>query len=159
MYSSGTFDSDCTRKGSIGYGVGSQLTATVASDGRQVTLEEASRWASKSAVPVAVEVSAYNGDGVNDVFTRLATMILTKIELGEINPDDPQSGIQYGDSGGWDGDAGSVRSGATSTIDSTGIRRRTKSGQTNSAWGTGMREWEAVFTLDGVARRRRKGCC
>ena len=159
LHSSGTLNSAHMRKGSISYDLGSQLTATIASDGRQVTQEEASRWASKSAVPVSVEVSAYNGDGVNEIFARLATMILTKIELGEINPDDPQSGIQYGDSGGWDGDSGSVKSGAASIIDSAGMKRRGKGGKGNSAWGSGMREWEAVFRLDGVGRRRRKGCC
>ncbi len=35
------------------------------------------------------------------MFGRLARMILTKIELGEIDPDDPMSGIQYGDGGAW----------------------------------------------------------
>ena len=77
--------------------------------GREVTHEEAARWASGSAIPVSVEVSAYTGEGVEEVFTRLASMILTKIELGEIDPDDPMSGIQYGDSMGWD-DGGSLKS-------------------------------------------------
>ena len=86
---------------STNYGFGSRQTATVASEGREVTPEEASRWASKSAIPVSVEVSAYTGEGVEEIFARLAGMILTKIELGEIDPDDPMSGIQYGDSGGW----------------------------------------------------------
>ncbi|KAK8064272.1 Ras family protein [Apiospora saccharicola] len=40
-------------------------------------------------VPVALEVSAFTGEGVDDVFARLARAILTKIELGEIDPDDP----------------------------------------------------------------------
>jgi Ras-related protein Rab-4B len=56
-----------------------------------------------------VEVSALNGDNVEELFNRLARMILTKIELGEIDPDDPASGIQYGDLG-WD-DGGSMKSG------------------------------------------------
>ncbi|MCJ1428311.1 hypothetical protein MMC29_006220, partial [Sticta canariensis] len=115
-----TFSNDSGEKGagagrvgsshsSLGYGLGSYLTATCAPDGREVMQEEASRWASKSAIPVSVEVSALTGEGVEEIFSRLARMILTKIEVGEIDPDDPLSGIQYGDSGGWgeDGDGGS----------------------------------------------------
>jgi hypothetical protein len=92
-------------------------------------------------------------------------MILTKIELGEIDPDDPMSGIQYGD-GGWtayaDGDGASVKSGMTVDDGRTGARRRKPKGR--SAWlggGTigGMREWEEVFTLSGSTRRSNGGCC
>lgn len=57
--------------------------------------------------PSFKEVSAYTGDGVEELFAQLARIILTKIELGEIDPDDPLSGIQYGDSAGWT-DHGSV---------------------------------------------------
>ena len=130
---------------SISYDLGSHLTATVAPEGREVASEEASRWASRSAIPVSVEVSAYTGEGVEDVFTRLAAIILTKIELGEIDPSDPMSGIQYGDGGCWD-DGGSIRT--------VGTPRRK-----DGAWANGMREWEAVFRLDGSGRRRRGGCC
>ncbi|KAM0806353.1 GTPase Rab4, small G protein superfamily [Usnea florida] len=147
---------------SIGYGLGSALTATVATEGREVSAEEASRWASRSTIPVSVEVSAFTGDGVEEVFARLARMILTKIELGEIDPDDPMSGIQYGDSGGWE-DEGSVKSVGTA-IEEGGPRRRRRKGRGRAAagigaWGGGMREWEAVFRLDGAGRRRRGGCC
>ena len=69
-------------------------------------------------------------------------MILTKIELGEIDPDDPASGIQYGDSGWGDGDVRSMKSGG-------GTKRRARG-------GTGLREWEQVFRVGGV---RRRGCC
>lgn len=132
---------------SIGYNLGSRLTATVATEGQEVTPEEALRWASRAAIPVSVEVSAFTGEGVEEIFARLAAMILTKIELGEIDPGDPMSGIQYGDGdyGGWE-DAGSVKSAGAST------RRK---GRGNGA----MREWEAVFRFDGAARRRRGGCC
>lgn len=147
---------------SIGYGLSSQLTATVATEGREVTAEEACRWASRSAIPVSVEVSAFTGDGVDEVFARLAGMILTKIELGEIDPDDPMSGIQYGDSGGG-GDGGSVRSvGTTMEEGGLGRRRRKQQGRATAgigALGGGLREWEAVFRLDGAGRRRRGGCC
>ncbi|KAL9102353.1 MAG: hypothetical protein Q9187_009133, partial [Circinaria calcarea] len=147
-----------SKRSLIGYGLGAQLAATQAPDGREVTSAEASQWASVSGIPVSVEVSAYNGDGVDEMFARLARMILTKIELGEIDPDDPQSGIQYGDSAAWgDGDGGSVKSGVT-TIEEGGLarRRRKGRGKTGSGGWTGMREWEAVF---GVGRRRKSGCC
>lgn len=90
-------------------------------------------------------------------------MILTKIEVGEINPDDPMSGIQYGDMSGWgeDADGGSVKSGVTTTEEG-GLGRRRRKGRGKSglgSWGTGMREWEAVFRLDGLGRRKRNGCC
>ncbi|KFZ16250.1 hypothetical protein V501_02301 [Pseudogymnoascus sp. VKM F-4519 (FW-2642)] len=124
-------------------GLGARLQASEAPEGREVGGEEASRWASKSEIPVAVEVSALSGEGVDEVFHRLARMILTKIELGEIDPDDPLSGIQYGDMGGGGGweDGASIKSGAG------GERRR-----------GGLREWEDVFTLSGRARRRGR-CC
>jgi len=145
---------------SIGYKLGSPQTATIASEGREVTPEEASGWASRQCIPVSVEVSAYTGEGVEEIFARLAGMILTKIELGEIDPDDPMSGIQYGDSGGWE-DAGSVKSMGT-TIEEGGLGRRRRKGRgktTAGVWEGGMREWEAVFRLDGAGRRRRGGCC
>ncbi|KAI9648054.1 hypothetical protein NHQ30_002682 [Ciborinia camelliae] len=145
---------------SSGYtGIGTQLKATVAPDGRDVSVEEASKWASSANIPVSVEVSAFSGDNVEEIFNRLARMILTKIELGEIDPDDPMSGIQYGDGGRWDtnaSDGASVKSGMT--IDDGSSRRRRK-GKRGQNWGLGgMREWEEVFTLTGQ-RRRRGGCC
>jgi hypothetical protein len=144
-------------------GIGAQLKASVAPEGREVAADEASRWASKSDIPVAVEVSALSGDNVDEVFHRLARMILTKIELGEIDPDDPQSGIQYGDSGygGWGGasDAASVKSGLTAEEGAGGARRRGRRGRQGAGWGVGgLRDWEEVFTLSGRARRR-GGCC
>ncbi|KAF7888061.1 uncharacterized protein EAF02_002602 [Botrytis sinoallii] len=123
-------------------GIGSQLKASVAPDGRDVSAEEASRWASSANIPVSVEVSALSGDNVEEVFNRLARMILTKIELGEIDPDDPMSGIQYGDGGRWDtnaSDGASVKSGMTIE---DGITRRRRKGKRGQNWGLGgMREW------------------
>lgn len=144
--------------------LGSQLRASTAPDGREVSAEEASKWASANQIPVSVEVSALNGDNVEEVFNRLARMILTKIELGEIDPDDPTSGIQYGD-GGWSaegGDGSSVKSGMTGDDGHGGTRRRRRGGK-RGGWGLGgntlgMREWEEVFTLSG-GRRRSRGCC
>ncbi|CAN8101193.1 unnamed protein product [Discula destructiva] len=151
--------------GGGGGGVGSHTQrATIAPDGREVTAGEVSRWASSVNVPVTMEVSAFNGDGVDEVFARLARMILTKIELGEIDPDDPMSGIQYGDAGGlWNSgasDGASIKS--TLTTDEMGGARRPGGGRTRvkarGQWSTGgMREWEEVFTLSN--RRSRRGCC
>ena len=147
--------------------------ATVAPEGREVLAEEATRWASAQGIPLAVEVSALSGARVDDVFARLAGMILTKIELGEVDPDDPLSGIQYGDNPGvWTGagsaggaeDGGSIKS-ALSVVDGDapgmGTRRRRGgrhpvAGGSGAGWAGGLREWEQVFRLDGRGRRR---CC
>ncbi|KAL1882116.1 hypothetical protein VTK73DRAFT_2207 [Phialemonium thermophilum] len=143
-------------------GLGAQLRATVAPEGREVSAAEASRWASAAGIPVTMEVSALSGEGVDEVFGRLARMILTKIELGDIDPDDPMSGIQYGDAGvGWNAgasDGGSVRSGMTADeIGASGVpRRRARRGR-NARLAAGLREWEDVFTLSG-GRRRGSAC-
>lgn len=137
---------------SRGTSLGLSKPATIAPEGREVPTETASRWAGQNGIPVAVEVSALSGDNVDELFHRLARMILTKIELGEIDPDDPASGIQYGDIGSWGMDEGngSIRSG----LGDEGVRyrRRNKKGA-----GVNMREWEDVFRLGGS--RRRGGCC
>lgn len=139
--------------------------ATVAPEGREVSSADASRWASTVNIPVVMETSAFTGEGVDEIFTRLAGIILTKIELGEIDPDDPMSGIQYGDGygGGWHGgdDGASIKSSMTAgTLDEAGgvRRRRNNRGRArggNTNWG--LREWEEVFTL--TSRRRGNGCC
>jgi hypothetical protein len=141
-------------------GLGSQLKATIAPDGREVSADEAAKWASSANVPVSVEVSALSGENVDEVFNRLARMILTKIELGEIDPDDPMSGIQYGDSGNWNAgasDGASIKSSLTADDGGPRRRRRPRNGTQN--WGLGgRREWEEVFALSG-SRTRRNGCC
>ena len=141
-------------------GLKSLQSVTIAPEGREVTNEEAFQWASINSLPVAVEVSAFTGDGVEEVFNRLAAIILTKIELGEIDPDDPTSGIQYGDNAGWD-DAGSVKSGepvlngkAAGTLN--GLRK--KSSRTGG-WGQGVREWQQVFKINRRNIGSRGGCC
>ncbi|KAF2259533.1 ras-domain-containing protein [Lojkania enalia] len=131
--------------------LGLQNSATMAPEGREVPQETASRWAGDNGIPVAVEVSALTGENVDELFHRLARMILTKIELGEIDPDDPSSGIQYGDIGGWGyTDDGSVRSGHGD--EGVRYRRRNKKGA-----GQSLREWEEVFRLS--SSRRRRNCC
>ena len=138
-------------------------TVTIAPEGREIPVATVSQWASSNKIPVSVEVSAYSGAGVEELFSRLARMILTKIELGEIDPDDPASGIQYGDAS-WRGEDGlSVKSGGTTVNDEGGLGWRRRKGARGRAatggWAGGMREWEAVFRLDGAGRRRRGGCC
>lgn len=128
--------------------LGLSNSATIAPEGREVPADTASRWAGENGIPVAVEVSALNGENVDELFNRLARMILTKIELGEIDPDDPSSGIQYGDIGGWGYDDGSIKSG------DDGVRHRKKS---KKGAGAQLREWEEVFRINGT--RRRRGCC
>ena len=142
---------------SIHYGLGAQKTVTVAPEGREVTHREAAHWASESDIPVAVDISAFTGEGVDAVFARLASMILTKIELGEIDPDNPMSGIQYGDNMSWD-DTGSMRSRGT-MMDEGGSTRRRKRGKGGGGPLSGLREWEQVFKLDPARRRRTGGCC
>jgi GTPase SAR1 family protein len=134
------------RSKSSNWNLGSANTATVAPEGREVSANEASTWASQNGISVALDVSALSGENINEVFERLARTLVTKIELGEIDPDDPQSGIQYGDISGYDLDNSSIRSGLT---DASGVRRRRRRG------GGGLSEWDEIFTLD----RRRRGCC
>jgi hypothetical protein len=143
--------------------LGAQQKATIAPEGREVSSADASRWASTVGIPVVMEASAFSGEGVDEVFGRLARMILTKIELGDIDPDDPMSGIQYGDGygGGWNAgasDGGSIKSsmtGATVEDGAGGHRRRRRAKSRGQNWG--LRDWEEVFTLTN--RRRGANCC
>lgn len=151
------------RSASTNLGPGTRMTATFAPEGREVSREETSDWAAKSNIPVSVEVSALTGDGVDELFNRLARIILTKIELGEIDPDDPQSGIQYGDGGMYGhsaSDGSSAISGMTfddSAVPLQGRSSRRRRGGT-SQWKSGLREWEDVFQLSG-SHHQRSRCC
>ncbi|KAL2214851.1 ras family protein [Thermoascus aurantiacus ATCC 26904] len=161
--SSFPFDSGGSVRSSSAIGAGTKMRATVAPQGREVSAEEASHWAAKSNIPVAVEVSALSGEGVDELFNRLARIILTKIELGEIDPDDPQSGIQYGDGGMWGlgtSDGGSIRSGITLDDNTTQPpRRRNRKRAGTNSWMNDVREWEEVFRISGSNQRRNGGCC
>lgn len=142
-----------SRGSSIILNVSNKWTATTA-EGREVSPDLVARWASQARVPVTMEVSALTGENVEELFNRLASMILTKIELGEIDPDDPACGIQYGDSYGWDGS--SIRSGTT--VDDGGtLRRRKKRGAGRNGVLTGLSEWEDVFR--GPPSRGGRRCC
>ena len=63
---------------------------------REVGVEEAGRWAGRHDLEF-VEVSALTGKNVDEVFYRAATQVLTRLELGEIDPGSGTSGIQFGD--------------------------------------------------------------
>ncbi|KAL5630057.1 hypothetical protein BROUX41_001663 [Berkeleyomyces rouxiae] len=131
----------------------STLRASIAPEGREVSTAAANRWASQVGVPVVMEASALSGDQVDEVFERLASMIVTKIEIGDIDPDDPLSGIQYGDGygyttsgrgGGVTSDGASIKSslnGVTVDDGSASMRRRRR--RTG-----GLREWEERISLD-----------
>lgn len=144
--------------------MGTRWTATKSSHGREVDPQEALDWATKSNIPVAVEVSALSGENVEELFTRLARIILTKIELGEIDPDDPQSGIQYGDGGMWMGgsrtasDGGSIRSALTldDPLPHHHHHHHRRRPRRKNDW---MGEWEDVFRLTASRNRGGRGCC
>ncbi|KIV97404.1 hypothetical protein PV10_01159 [Exophiala mesophila] len=138
---SGGTSSTRSRGGSVNL-TGQKWTATVA-EGREVSPELVSRWASKALVPVTMEVSALTGDNVDELFNRLGRMILTKIELGEIDPDDPASGIQYGDGGAY-ADGMSIHSGTTAADEGT-LRRRGNRRKRGGGVLHGLSEWEDVF--------------
>lgn len=126
---------------------GSRWTATKSGEGREVQQDLASRWASRSGIPAVMEVSALTGENVDEMFNRLARIILTKIELGEIDPDDPQSGIQYGEIGSsWDR---SGRSGLA--FDDSTLRSRRKG---NSVLLNGISDFGSVFHKPGSRK-----CC
>lgn len=130
--------------GTLGPGLGSQQKATTSPGGRAVAQTTAASWASQSRIPATMEVSALSGDGVDEVFNKLARTILTKIELGEIDPDDPMSGIQYGDADYYRDDGSSIKSGLTAETYATGRRRRRGDA------------WADVFRL---GRSRNQGSC
>ncbi|PKY00661.1 putative ras family GTPase [Aspergillus campestris IBT 28561] len=142
-------------------GTGTRMTATSAPRGREVSPEETSRWAAKSNIPASVEISALAGEGIDELFHRLARIILTKIELGEIDPDDPQSGIQYGDAalyGHTTSDGSSIRSQMSMEDDIIHLHHKTpRRGATN--WRSGVREWEDVFRPSGPRHGKDGGCC
>jgi small GTP-binding protein len=49
-----------------------------------------------------IHTSALSGQNIEEAFTRLASMILTKVELGVVDPEDIDSGVQYGEVPRWD---------------------------------------------------------
>lgn len=120
--------------------LGSQLQATMSTDGRAVSETQVAGWASQNRIAAAVEVSALSGNGVEEVFNKLARIILTKIELGEVDPGDPMSGIQYGDSNYYDDGTSSIKSASGLTSDGYGGSTRRRRGKKSN--------WGGVFRVD-----------
>ncbi|KAG5439057.1 hypothetical protein PCK2_000896, partial [Pneumocystis canis] len=65
---------------------------------RDVTVSEAMRYANREGVSL-LEVSALTPHLIDDAFLLVARQILSKIELGQIDPNLSQFGIQYGNDG------------------------------------------------------------
>lgn len=63
---------------------------------REVSTEEAARWASSKNV-LFIEASAKDGTNVEDIFLKLARLMVSMIELGQLDPHSSVSGIQLGD--------------------------------------------------------------
>ncbi|KAK5134628.1 hypothetical protein LTR08_006284 [Meristemomyces frigidus] len=140
-----------TRSSTLSAGPGSQHRATPSDPSREVSASTAAAWASQNRIPAAMEVSALTGEGVDEVFNKLARTILTKIELGEIDPDDPMSGIQYGDADYHRYDDGSsIKSGLTADGGHGSTRRRRNQG--------GMGDWGQVFRV-GASGGGSGKCC
>lgn len=130
-------------------GLGSQQRATRSQTGRAVQSATAANWASQNRIPASMEVSALSGDGVEEAFNKLARTILTKIELGEIDPDDPMSGIQYGDADYYRYDDGSsIKSGSIVDGYRSGRRQGPKTGG-----------WADVFKMGKSRSSSRGECC
>ncbi|KTW30265.1 hypothetical protein T552_00741 [Pneumocystis carinii B80] len=68
---------------------------------REVTVNEAMGYANREGLSM-LEVSALTPHLIDDAFLLVARQILGKIELGHIDPNLPQFGIQYGDDGMYD---------------------------------------------------------
>lgn len=64
---------------------------------RVVRAEDAEAWAERVGIELALDVSAKDGRGVEEAFIRLAGIILARVEMGDVDPNDPLSGLQYGD--------------------------------------------------------------
>ncbi|KAI8140640.1 ras-related protein rab-4B-like protein [Fennellomyces sp. T-0311] len=66
-------------------------------DEREVSYLEASRFAQENEM-MFLEASALTGDAVEEMFFKCARSILSKIEIGQIDPERSGSGVQFGDS-------------------------------------------------------------
>jgi Ras family len=66
---------------------------------REVSVEEAGRWASREGIGF-LEASALDGRNVEEAFFRCARQILTKVELGTKTPSPPNPPPSGGSIGG-----------------------------------------------------------
>jgi Ras-related protein Rab-4B len=67
-----------------------------------VSEKEAMDFCARNGDLPLILTSALTGENVDEAFERLASMILTKVELGIIDPDNVDSGVQYGEVPRWD---------------------------------------------------------
>lgn len=105
------------------------------------TEQQARTWAQRNAIWTTSTTSALSGLNVDAVFRRLAGAVLARIELAEVNPDDPLSGIQYGDHRfGGGKEAGSVGSYGSRDDDRRGSRPAPGPASSRLASATGLRE-------------------
>ncbi|EEB09162.1 GTPase Ypt4 [Schizosaccharomyces japonicus yFS275] len=100
-------------------------------DMRVVSTEEAAEFCAAKQISSAHETSAFKGDNVEECFLSLVSTILTRIELGEIDPQDQSLGIQYGNLSVLNQQALSTRSNWWNTIsnwdDLVHLERQTRS--------------------------------
>ncbi|KAI9890617.1 MAG: hypothetical protein M1814_003815 [Vezdaea aestivalis] len=113
----------------------------------------ASSYASDSSIQTSVQVSALTGQGVDEIFARLARIILTKIELGDVDLDDPSCGIQYGD---WAGEGQESIAAATGGKGGLRWRGRGRRGSGVSGLKVGGKRWVGEW---GDVFRGRNSCC
>ena len=121
-----------------------------------MSIEEAGRWADRQNIDF-VELSALSGDGVEAVFAKAASKVLTKLELGIIDPSSGAHGIQIGDNA-WNGGDG-----ASIGLEST-MRRRRGAGNRVRAASTRSSLWsemEEIGYEDSANSRKQRqwGCC
>lgn len=130
---------------------------------KEVDAARARAWAAANDIPVCVETSAATGEGVQDVFARLARTILARIETGSVDPDDPDSGIQYGDDVGAWADAKSVRSAMTvddaASLVAYSGQRVGRGGKVQLGGNGALGGWSEVFGGKAAHGGRAGGCC
>lgn len=101
---------------------------------RQVSTEEAAEFCSEKHISSAHETSSYTGSNVEECFLSVVSTIITRIELGEIDPQDQSLGIQYGD---------------------LSFRRPVHPSSTSN-WWTSITNWDDLVRLE---RQTRSYCC
>lgn len=116
------------------------------------------RWAQENGIQIYKSTSALSGDGVGNVFEILAASIFAKIQLGNVRPEDPLAGIQYGDFGAWTGgEMQSARYDKSATISRIEDRDEfvIEDDRTDNRGGL----LAGLGFVGGQGRRSRGGCC
>lgn len=97
--------------------------------------------------------SALTGENVDEAFRLLAGMILTKIEMGIIDPENIESGVQYGEVPSWDRNSVSRRGMSGASFNSGGGN---KSPQHHSRSLTTLVAGSGYLGFGSESRLRRK---